>query len=125
MTIAAAMKAPPPRRERDYLRSAFTLRSWLLTTDHKRVAILYLVTLTLFFFIGGAAAVVFRLELLTPEGDLMTPDTYNHVFTMHGVFMVFLFVIGVMSGNVKVALSAVPFIVVGVLVVRSNRKGLR
>ena len=65
------------------------LLSWLLTGDHKRIAILYLISLTFFFFIGGALAGLIRLELLTPQADLMATDTYNKVFTMHGVIMVF------------------------------------
>ena len=69
------------------------LLSWLLTGDHKRIAILYLISITFFFFIGGALAGLIRLELLTPQSDLMATDTYNKVFTMHGVIMVFLFLV--------------------------------
>src|SRR6202142_753156 len=69
------------------------LLSWLLTGDHKRIAILYLVSITFFFFIGGALAGLIRLELLTPQSDLMATDTYNKVFTMHGVIMIFLFLV--------------------------------
>ncbi len=58
--------------------------SWLLTVDHKRIAILYLIGVTLFFFLGGAAAVLFRLELMTPEADLVESETYNKLFTLHG-----------------------------------------
>jgi cytochrome c oxidase subunit 1 len=76
-----------------YLNVDYGLRSWLLTTDHKRIGILYLISITLFFFVGGAAAVLFRLELLTPPGDLVQPETYNKLFTMHGVMMVFFFLI--------------------------------
>ena len=53
------------------------LLSWLLTGDHKRIAILYLISLSFFFFIGGALAALIRLELLTPQADLMATDTYN------------------------------------------------
>jgi cytochrome c oxidase subunit I len=70
-----------------------TLKSWLTTHDHKRIALLYLVSITAFFFIGGAAATLIRLELATPAGDLVTHDTYNKLFTMHGVIMVWLFLI--------------------------------
>ncbi len=77
----------------NYLNEEYGLRSWLLTTDHKRIAILYLISITLFFFIGGAFAVMMRLELLTPAGDLVNSDTYNKLFTMHGVIMVFFFLI--------------------------------
>ncbi|MGB7480385.1 MAG: cytochrome c oxidase subunit I [Burkholderiaceae bacterium] len=77
----------------DYLGEGHTLRSWLTTHDHKRIALLYLVSITLFFFIGGVAATLIRLELTTPEGDLVSHDTYNKLFTMHGVIMVWLFLI--------------------------------
>src|SRR5574341_474120 len=81
------------RPRKNYLNVAFTAKSWLLTTDHKRIAILYLIAVTLFFFLGGFFAVLIRLELLTPAGDLMQSETYNKVFTMHGVMMVFFFLI--------------------------------
>jgi cytochrome c oxidase subunit I len=76
-----------------YLNTDYGIRSWLLTTDHKRIALLYLVTITLFFFIGGFFALLMRLELLTPAGDLVQADTYNKLFTMHGQVMVFFFLI--------------------------------
>ena len=77
----------------NYLTNGHGLKSWLLTTDHKRIAILYLISITLFFFLGGLFAVMIRLELMTPAGDLVQPDTYNKLFTMHGVIMVFFFLI--------------------------------
>lgn len=77
----------------NYLNVAYGVKSWLLTTDHKRIALLYLLSVTLFFFIGGAFAVMIRLELLTPPGDLVQSDTYNKLFTLHGVIMVFFFLI--------------------------------
>ena len=77
----------------DYLQ-AYTLKSWLLTTDHKRIGLLYMASITFFFFIGGAAATVMRLELMTPKGDvLFSPDAYNRLFTMHGVVMIFFFLV--------------------------------
>jgi cytochrome c oxidase subunit 1 len=76
-----------------YLNAKYGLRSWLLTTDHKRIALLYLGSVTLFFFIGGAFAVMIRIHLLTPAGYLVTPETYNKLFTMHGVAMIFFFLI--------------------------------
>ena len=76
-----------------YLNASYRARSWLLTLDHKRIAILYLISITFFFFIGGAAATLIRLELLTPAGDLLQADTYNKMFTLHGVMMVFFFLI--------------------------------
>ena len=69
------------------------LLSWLLTGDHKRIAMLYLVSITFFFFIGGALAGLIRLELLTPQSDLMATDTYNKVFSMHGIIMIFFFLV--------------------------------
>lgn len=77
----------------NYLNAGDTVLSWLLTTDHKRIAVLYLVSVTLFFAVGGLLALLIRLELLTPQGDLMTSENYNRVFTMHGVVMIFLFLI--------------------------------
>jgi cytochrome c oxidase subunit 1 len=85
--------SPLPAPEQNYLTAGYTLRSWLLTVDHKRIAILYLVSITFFFFIGGAAATLFRLELMTPEGDLLQSETYNKLFTLHGVMMIFFFLI--------------------------------
>jgi cytochrome c oxidase subunit I len=77
----------------NYLNVAFGVKSWLLTTDHKRIALLYLMSVTFFFAIGGIFATLIRLELLTPQGDLFQSENYNKVFTMHGVIMVFLFLI--------------------------------
>src|SRR3984885_9893230 len=79
--------------QRHYLNDGYGIRSWLLTRDHKRIALLYLATVTLFFFIGGAFAVLIRLELPPPPGDLVSDATYNKLFTMHGVMMVFFFLI--------------------------------
>ncbi|MBE7247356.1 MAG: cbb3-type cytochrome c oxidase subunit I, partial [Actinomycetospora chiangmaiensis] len=76
-----------------YLAAGSTLGSWLTTTDHKRIAILYALSVTLFFFIGGAAATMVRLELFTPQADLVGADTYNKLFTLHGVIMVWFFLI--------------------------------
>ena len=78
---------------RNYINAVYGLKSWLLTKDHKRIALLYLGSVTAFFAIGGLMAVLIRLELATPEGDLVQPDTYNRLFTMHGVMMVFFFLI--------------------------------
>jgi cytochrome c oxidase subunit 1 len=86
--------APPVTLHRpSYLADGYSLKSWLLTRDHKRIAILYILSITLFFVLGGLFALMVRLELLTPEGDLLAPDTYNRMFTMHGVIMVFFFLI--------------------------------
>ena len=79
--------------EINYLQAGTSMRSWLLTTDHKRIAILYMISITFFFFFGGAAAVLFRLELMTPRGDLVSPDTYNRLFSLHGIVMVWFFLV--------------------------------
>jgi cytochrome c oxidase subunit 1 len=79
--------------QKHYLNDNYGIRSWLLTKDHKRIAVLYLFTITFFFFLGGLFAALIRLELLTPAGDLFQSDTYNKLFTMHGVNMIFFFLI--------------------------------
>ncbi|HWW98532.1 MAG TPA: cbb3-type cytochrome c oxidase subunit I [Edaphobacter sp.] len=76
-----------------FLTDGYGLKSWLLTLDHKRIGILYLITITLFFLIGGTFAGLIRLELLTPQPDLVASDTYNKLFSMHGIIMIFLFLI--------------------------------
>ncbi len=91
MTTAAAVLAEEPHLH--YLNESYGVRSWLLTTDHKRVGLLYLISLTVAFFLGGFFAVMIRLELLTPPGDLLSAETYNKFFTMHGVIMVWFFLI--------------------------------
>ncbi|MDQ8181078.1 cytochrome c oxidase subunit I [Pelagicoccus sp. SDUM812005] len=79
--------------ETNYLTAGSSLRSWLLTRDHKRIAILYAISITAFFLVGGVAAVLMRLELATPGGDLVASATYNRLFTLHGVIMVWFFLI--------------------------------
>ncbi|HXG61710.1 MAG TPA: cytochrome c oxidase subunit I [Planctomycetota bacterium] len=81
------------RPAENYLNADYSVRSWLLTTDHKRIGILYLLSITFFFFVGGAFATLVRLELMTPAGDLVQPETYNKLFSMHGIVMVFFFLI--------------------------------
>src|SRR6195256_5921012 len=99
MTTATIEPRPSPPEPRpgdevpDYLNVHYGVSSWLLTTDHKRIALLYLISITLMFFVGGAFAVLIRLELLTPKGDLFAADTYNKLFTMHGIIMLFFFLI--------------------------------
>ncbi|HMP75979.1 MAG TPA: cbb3-type cytochrome c oxidase subunit I [Kiritimatiellia bacterium] len=80
----------PPKH---YLNNGLTIRSWLLSVDHKRIAILYLISLTLFFLLGGAAAAVFRIDLMTPQADVLQSETYNKLFTMHGIVMIFFFLV--------------------------------
>ena len=87
------MASPVLHPVRHYLNTGLGVGSWLFTRDHKRIALLYLAAVTFFFFVGGAFAVLIRLELATPAGDLVGDDTYNKLFTMHGVMMVFFFLI--------------------------------
>ncbi len=79
--------------KRNYLNEEHGILSWLLTQDHKRIGIMYLISITFFFFIGAAFAGMIRLELLTPQPDLVASDTYNKFFTMHGIIMVFMFLV--------------------------------
>ena len=85
--------AEPVYPEKSYLNETYGIRSWLLTTDHKRIGLLYLASVTLFFFIGGFFAMMIRLHLLNPAGTMLTADEYNRMFTMHGVAMIFFFLI--------------------------------
>ena len=92
-TAIADITTPVAMPEETYLNADHSLKSWLLTVDHKRICILYLLTITFFFFIGGFMATLVRLELLTPQGDLLSSDTYNKAFSTHGIFMVFFFLV--------------------------------
>ena len=97
----------PVETKKNYLNQTEGLKSWLLTHDHKRIAILYLVGLIFFFAIGGMFAALIRVELATPAGDLVESNTYNKLFTMHGIIMVFLFLvpsIPAMLGNFLIPL---------------------
>jgi cytochrome c oxidase subunit I len=77
-------------------RTGFT--SWLTTTDHKRIGILYLVTAFVFFLVGGTEALLMRTQLAVPDNTFLDPATYNQILTMHGTTMVFLFVVPMMAG---------------------------
>jgi len=81
------------RPKQSYLNGEQGIKSWLLTTDHKRIALLYMAAVTAFFFFGGIAAILMRLELLTPRSDLVSTETYNKLFTAHGIIMVWFFLI--------------------------------
>ena len=87
------MKEAAVQQEPSYLGAPYGLAAWLLTKDHKRIAMLYLISITIFFAIGGTFAAMLRAELVTPQGDLLTADLYNKVFTLHGVVMIFFFLI--------------------------------
>jgi cytochrome c oxidase subunit I len=67
--------------------------SWIFTLDHKRIGLLYLYSIGLFFLVAAGLGVLMRLELLNPGRDLISPQTYNQTFTLHGVIMIFLFII--------------------------------
>ncbi len=77
----------------NYLTGERGVLSWLLTTDHKRIALLYVASVTTYFAIGGIFAFLMRLELLTPETDLVSAHVYNELFSMHGILMVWFFLI--------------------------------
>jgi cytochrome c oxidase subunit I len=97
--VTDPLTAPEPRRspaaqpETSYLAIERTVWSWLSTTDHKRIGVLYLFTTSFFLALGGVFALVLRLEHLTPGPGLMTAMNYNRLFTLHGVTMVWLFMI--------------------------------
>jgi cytochrome c oxidase subunit 1 len=74
------------------------IKSWLLTLDHKRIALMYLVLTSVFFIVGGLFAMALRIEHLTPDRTIMGPNTYNRMFTLHGVVMIFLFMIPAVPG---------------------------
>jgi cytochrome c oxidase subunit 1 len=95
MTAAALPMRPGREEERgeSYLTAARTIGSWLVTTDHKRIGLLYLVSVLFFLFVGGAFALLLRIEHLTPGPTIMTATTYSRLFTLHGVTMVWLFMI--------------------------------
>ena len=76
-----------------YLNAGYDWKSWLLTTDHKRIGILYLVSISVMFILGGLYAAFIRWNLLVPDGSHMAAETYNKVFTAHGVIMIFFFLI--------------------------------
>jgi len=82
-----------PAKTRNYLNVDYGALSWLFTKDHKRIGILYMISISVMFILGGFFAMMMRLELLTPEGDLLTSDTYNKFFTLHGIIMIFFFLI--------------------------------
>jgi cytochrome c oxidase subunit I len=72
--------------------------SWITTTDHKRIGIMYMVLTFMFFCLGGVEALMMRLQLGAPNNTLVSPETYNQLFTMHGTTMIFLFVVPMMAG---------------------------
>jgi cytochrome c oxidase subunit I len=91
--MSTALQEPQTTETVNYLNAEYGWKSWLFTTDHKRIAVLYLISISIMFALGGVFAGLIRLELLTPQGDLFNSDTYNKIFTMHGVVMIFFFLI--------------------------------
>ena len=84
---------PDDHAEVNYLNAEKGLWSWLTTLDHKRIGIMYLITTTFFFLVGGVLALLLRMELWTPAQTFIEANTYNQVFTLHGAIMVFLFLV--------------------------------
>ena len=91
--MSTALEQPRAQEKPNYLNAEYGWKSWLLTTDHKRIAVLYIISISAMFLLGGIFAMLMRLELLTPQGDLVNSDTYNKFFTMHGIVMVFFFLV--------------------------------
>ncbi len=98
MSATGSLPAPVRASRDNYLTADYSWRSWLFTVDHKRIGVLYLLSVTGFFFLGGLFAVLLRLELATPQGDLVQAETYNKLFTMHGLVMIFFFLVPSIPG---------------------------
>jgi cytochrome c oxidase subunit 1 len=88
-----AAEPKPTPSQGSFWDNGSSISSWLLTTDHKRIAVLFAISITAFFFLGGAAAALMRYHLFTPKGLLFGHDTYNKLFTLHGVVMVWFFLV--------------------------------
>ncbi len=91
--IEASELTAPHEEQKNYLNADHTVASWLLTGDHKRIAIMYLISVSFFFMIGGIFAGLIRLELISPTGVLLESETYNKIFSAHGIVMIFLFLV--------------------------------
>jgi len=87
--MSTTVEALPP----SYLNEENTLRSWLFTTDHKRIALLFFGSITAFFFLGGITAALMRLHLVSPHGAIFSHEGYNRAFTLHGIIMVWFFLV--------------------------------
>jgi cytochrome c oxidase subunit 1 len=93
MSAIAIPEAPRTTAEKNYLNVTQTIKSWATTGDHKRIGVMYLITVSIFFFVGSIFAGLIRLELTSPNGVLLESETYNKVFTAHGIVMIFFFLI--------------------------------
>ncbi len=93
MSASAQTHQTHAKEGKNYLNADHTLKSWLLTTDHKRIAVMYLISVTFFFFLGGLAAALVRAQLTDPQNTLLSLEDYNRAFTAHGVLMIFFFLI--------------------------------
>ena len=93
MSATATQTATKQSEPKNYLTADHTIASWLNTTDHKRIAVLYLISVTLMFFVGSVAAGLVRLELTSSQGLMLTSEAYNKMFSAHGVVMIFFFLI--------------------------------
>ncbi len=93
MSTEATSPESPSSVRRTYLNNEHTLKSWLLTGDHKRIAVLYLISISVFFFLGSLAAGLIRTELTSPRGVMLESETYNKMFSAHGIIMIFFFLI--------------------------------
>jgi cytochrome c oxidase subunit I len=91
--MSTAVTEIPQESRVHYLNVSYGVKSWLLTVDHKRIALLYLVSITFMFMVGGVAAVLMRIHLIEPAGALVQPETYNKLFSAHGIIMVFFFLV--------------------------------
>ena len=91
--MSQSLIAATERRGTNYLNVETTVRSWLLTKDHKRIGVMFLVAVTIALFLGGVFALILRFEHLTPGPTFIDAMTYNRMFTLHGVVMIFLFLI--------------------------------
>jgi cytochrome c oxidase subunit 1 len=91
--MSTATLEPRVHAPRNYLNADYGWKSWLFTLDHKRIALLYMVSVSFFFIIGGSFAVLMRIHLVEPQGALVQPETYNKLFTLHGIVMIFFFLI--------------------------------
>src|SRR5579883_1367683 len=90
-----------PQRERIFSAQRFSqtaIGSWITTTDHKKIGVMYMFTGFFFFLVGGSEALLIRTQLAVPNNTFLSPDLYNQIFTMHGTTMIFLFVMPMTTG---------------------------